>query len=384
MKMPKDFDSFEDFEEYRNEIDTRMNFDKTKEEQLIAELRHTDAAASRQPADTAEELRNQPYMPAPAVTGSRRRRSFWSARQLAAFAAAIVLVAALLVFAQQHFLPHALPDTSRISCIGTETSRTETSRTDVKTSAAVSSMTTAPQPRIINQVDAKWKTLYSDVTIANEWVSAHDGTILFGALKSDPQQGVAIVTDPDYTRYEFLTPSRHGAIKAQKLLGSLTAVQVSAEDGRQWIFNLPQGFADKPDGGIYAGEWEQIARLRYVEGTVVSLQKNTDGTAVLKLKIITNYHSGTDPLNSPDDPFKIGGTEEFILQKLPKTALTVGEDIVLYEADVYPLSGSMDQFKGALVRYYKQNGKYVDLNGKAAAMPPEDYPEFGKLFNLPD
>lgn len=219
------------------------------------------------------------------------------------------------------------------------------------------------------------------------WTAEYGQTVLFGSLKSEPDQGIAVVVDTSdknaATRY--LTPEKDGAVKAQKLLGSSSAVQVLADNGHRWTFSLyGHGFADQPNGGAYAGTWEQIDQsLSYVEGTVVSLLKYGDGTAALTLNVGANYHGGgSDPSNGPNVPYSPGSTEKFILQALPGFALVAGDDVVVYQTGVYPLSGSTDRFVGAVAMYYKTPDQiYHDKSGNSVSMPPQNHPAFNAVFN---
>lgn len=127
-------------------------------------------------------------------------------------------------------------------------------------------------------------------------------------------------------------------------------------------------------------KWTQLDRLHYIEGSVQSFQKNTDGTETLSLKISKNYHNGTDPIDDPDAPFSIGTTQSFTLQTYSEDALQTGAEVVIYGCNVSPESDQNEQFAGAAVLYYKENGTYVDGNGKEVSMPPVSYPEFQDVF----
>jgi hypothetical protein len=237
--------------------------------------------------------------------------------------------------------------------------------------------------RILNSVSVDWASKYKQIRFTNEWITSNGEVVLFGSLKSDLRQGVAIYSEElnGISTKKYLTPSRHGAITAQTLLASASAVQVKASDGHAWIFNLNGlGFAEKTKGGRYAGKWSQLDRLRYVEGSVVSVNQDSDGTAILKLEIVKNFHNGADPMGGAGDPYKIGSVQKFVLQRLPGISLKAGEDIVIYQCGVYPLSGSMNQFLGAAIRYYKKSGAYYDLSGEKVTMPPKEYPEFYDIF----
>jgi hypothetical protein len=237
--------------------------------------------------------------------------------------------------------------------------------------------------KITYTVSDQLKSLYSEMSVTNQWTALYGQIVLFGSLKSDPQQGIALVVDTlnNNSIQKYLTPSKHGVIHASSLLGSSSAIEVSAEDGHIWIFHLyGDGFAEKVSGDKYAGGWLQLDRLRYVGGTVDSIQKNTDGTAVVNLQVTVNYHVGTDPVDNPNFPFSIGHTADFILQCLPKPGVNKGDYVVLYECDVTPLSGSVDQFVGATIMYFKKGKGFFDINGRTVTMPPKDTPEFQQVF----
>lgn len=53
---------------------------------------------------------------------------------------------------------------------------------------------------------------------------------------------------------------------------------------------------------------------------------------------------------------------------------------MIYGCNVSPESDQNEQFAGAAVLYYKENGTYVDGNGKEVSMPPVSYPEFQDVF----
>lgn len=74
----------------------------------------------------------------------------------------------------------------------------------------------------------------------------------FGALKSDPQQGVAVVMtlkkEGDNTitiiTNTFLTPSKHGSITAINANGF--SIGISTEDKKYGVFNIYSGFVNFP------------------------------------------------------------------------------------------------------------------------------------------
>jgi dienelactone hydrolase len=129
-----------------------------------------------------------------------------------------------------------------------------------------------------------------------------------------------------------------------------------------------------------ASQWVQLDRLHYTKGTVQSFLKNADGTGALSLKVIKNYHSGTDPVDNPDSPFPVGTTQSFILQKYAEKDLSAGAEIVVYDCGVSLKSNPDQQFIGAAVLYYEKGGKYYDVNGKEASLPPADDPAFSEVF----
>lgn len=237
-------------------------------------------------------------------------------------------------------------------------------------------------PKIISKVSNDLKKKYRNINFTNEWIDQYQEMILFGALKKDSTQGIAVDIDMDGHVKKYLSSKKYGAIKAQRLLGSSSAVQVSAKNGHIWIFNLSGlGFSEKPNGGVYSGKWDPIERLRYVEGKIISLHHNDDKTAILNLKIIVNYHNGCDPINDSNFPFEIGSRQKFVLQRLPDMKLRKGEDVILYHTGFYPLSGSMDRFDGAAVMYYKKGDNYYDKDNHIITIPPQDYPDYDEVFN---
>jgi len=110
------------------------------------------------------------------------------------------------------------------------------------------------KPAILETVNEQLDT---DVAFTNGWRSAlverdvNGGKYIIvqvGSLKSDPEQGVAVVChqNKDSEQYviddQFLTPSKHGAIKIESLGAKGFNMSVVAEDGYTWIFNVYNGF----------------------------------------------------------------------------------------------------------------------------------------------
>lgn len=230
---------------------------------------------------------------------------------------------------------------------------------------------------ITNTISDVLKTKYSDINITSEWNAGYP--VIFGSLKNDPRQGVAVIIDNlNNTDHRYYTPSKRGAVTVQKLSGYNSTVQVAAADGHIWLFCHCYGFYET---GEYAGPWEEVdASSQYVEGTIVSLNKSTDGTAVLNLNIIMNIHCNGDRTDDQNYPYHIGSTQEFVLQKLPGINLDAGEDIVIYAVGTDTLL-STERFDAAAVEYYKKGDKYLNMNGKTVAMPPQDYPKFDQVFD---
>lgn len=112
------------------------------------------------------------------------------------------------------------------------------------------------EPKIINQVSAALKAKYSDIVIANEWVSPKYNlkgtderyTVLFGALKKDPLQGVAKVihTDADGTAVkqetQYLSPKRKGPVRVYKLGAKEDDMEIIYPDGETHYFIIYGGF----------------------------------------------------------------------------------------------------------------------------------------------
>lgn len=122
----------------------------------------------------------------------------------------------------------------------------------------------------------------------------------------------------------------------------------------------------------YDGKWKFIARPRYIKGTMVSLKQSSNGPYILNLKVELNYHSGTDPVDRSDYPFKIGEVVEFMLKDKPKINLSNNKRVIIYQCQI--TTDGKNDFLGADIRYYENEGKYFDMNGNVANLPPEDYP----------
>lgn len=125
-------------------------------------------------------------------------------------------------------------------------------------------------------------------------------------------------------------------------------------------------------------KWVSLDRLRYVEGTIQSIQANSDSTATLYLKVIKNYKSAADPVDDPNYPYQTGASVSFIIQGTNGMDIQQGNDIVLYAGTMSTESG-LDQFNGAAVMYLKTDSGYVNSVGQAVTMPPAEYPDFDQV-----
>ena len=109
-------------------------------------------------------------------------------------------------------------------------------------------------PTIIENVNSQ---LDRDVEFTNGWrsplVDADENggkyiIVQVGSLKSDPEQGVAVVChqSKDSEQYviddKFLTPNKHGAIIIESLGAKDFNMSVVAADGYKWIFDIYNGF----------------------------------------------------------------------------------------------------------------------------------------------
>lgn len=120
-------------------------------------------------------------------------------------------------------------------------------------------------------------------------------------------------------------------------------------------------------------KWQAISRLRYVLGTIVSYDNNTAGRPSIRIKVETCYHSSTDPVTASDSPFKAGTEIDFSLITRPGINLHIGQKVVLYEGQ-FTTKDNAD-FLGAKVKFYEEDGKFIDTDGKEVNLPPVDYPD---------
>ena len=106
---------------------------------------------------------------------------------------------------------------------------------------------------IIDDVSAGIVKDNSDINITNEFVSYDYNYIaLFGSLKNDKKQGAAVVypVEKPANKKQVLTQDKHGSVKAVQTGKRTSTVNVTADDGYGWVFNVFNGFT----GGHKSGE----------------------------------------------------------------------------------------------------------------------------------
>ena len=130
----------------------------------------------------------------------------------------------------------------------------DSSKVDEKTALQIAATFGLVGAKIVDSVDDGLKSSISDIDVTNEFISEDFSmAAVFGSLKSDPRQGVAVVfpyqegSRSAGSAKKFLTPEKHGAVRAEKgSLGAKASVcGVAADDGYEWVFNVFNGF----DGG---------------------------------------------------------------------------------------------------------------------------------------
>lgn len=117
------------------------------------------------------------------------------------------------------------------------------------------------------------------------------------------------------------------------------------------------------------GKWVQLGhRLHYLQGTVKSINVNSEGKSVITLLAEKTYKSETDGAESP----YINGKEySFVLKDKPNKDYTK-QRIIVYGGQV--TSNDQDNFLGARIAYVESNGKFTDLEGNTAILPPKEFP----------
>ncbi|MHB8061059.1 MAG: M56 family metallopeptidase [Ruminiclostridium sp.] len=157
--------------------------------------------------------------------------------------------------------------------------------------------TSNSEPEIFENVSNQLDT---DVEFTNGWRSplvdldenGEGGKFIIvqvGSLKSDPEQGVAVVChqNKDSEEYvidkQFLTPSKHGAIKIESLGAKDFTMTVIAEDEYKWIFNIYNGFT--PSGDQIADDLTQDEAILIVLKDHTGFPASTSDKITLKLPI---------------------------------------------------------------------------------------------------
>jgi hypothetical protein len=107
---------------------------------------------------------------------------------------------------------------------------------------------------IVGKVDKSWSKRYPTINFSNQWIqndsdNAH-GIVIFGSLKSDVKQGVAIsvyicagkVTDES----QFFHQDKGGSVRATEVGSAkpFTAITLD-KPGNKWVFNFYSGFTQK-------------------------------------------------------------------------------------------------------------------------------------------
>lgn len=130
----------------------------------------------------------------------------------------------------------------------------QTNSSNVSSSNISSSSAVNPNdsPQIVNAVSNDLKVKYPDINVTNEWLGGKEETdrfvVLFGALKSDPKQGVAQVIEytPDCSKvlnaYRFMEPGKHGTLKVVELGSKDIEMVVVDGDGNKQAFMTNVGF----------------------------------------------------------------------------------------------------------------------------------------------
>ncbi len=181
-------------------------------------------------------------------------------------------------------------------------------------SAAASSAVASSVPARSVPVSGSMAAVYQDVAAVNQVKFGDYFFVVFGYLKSDPKQGAALVinTYGNAANQKYLTPEKHGAVKAIVPGETETAVGVASEDGYQWDFNAGEGFSKGCQGKKDAswtstptvtGEWGQrieppdgkdwIAYLNREKDSIYRKKKNgTQNLPIRKENVLTACLAG--------------------------------------------------------------------------------------------
>ncbi|MDP4084570.1 MAG: hypothetical protein Q8934_08120 [Bacillota bacterium] len=107
---------------------------------------------------------------------------------------------------------------------------------------------------IVEKVDKSWIKRYPNINISNQWIQNYADNyhviVIFGSLKSDVKQGVAIsvcLSGGKITlESQFFQPDKGGSVKATEIGGAKPfTVLTLDESGNKWNFNCYSGFNQK-------------------------------------------------------------------------------------------------------------------------------------------
>jgi hypothetical protein len=107
---------------------------------------------------------------------------------------------------------------------------------------------------IVEKADKSWSKRYPNINISNQWIQNNAGgdhlIVIFGSLKSDVKQGVAIsvgISGGKITmESQFFQPDKGGSVKAldEEVAKPFTVFALD-ESGNKWNFNCFNGFVYK-------------------------------------------------------------------------------------------------------------------------------------------
>lgn len=103
--------------------------------------------------------------------------------------------------------------------------------------------------KILDTAPAELTSVCGDIAPTNAaFFEETKNYVLFGSLKNDPKQGIAVVFKEEFSKdgkgqiaQKYLTAQKHGAVRAVGGGGKDTSVNITAADGYRWVFNLYNG-----------------------------------------------------------------------------------------------------------------------------------------------
>ena len=218
-------------------------------------------------------------------------------------------------------------------------------------------------PQILYAVPAGLLSADPDVVVANGWESAkaegNRTVALLGALKSDPEQGVAVVLsiDPEdegkiLDRTRVLTPEKHGAIRVTTLGAKDFDMTAVAADGYYWTFNVYNGFY-----GGQRPEWKASAAVSDVSSgsRLTPFDNDADAQkfqsaaekftwAYLSADLTTMKAMLTDPQNSQHDFTLKDRSGEIARLDLKVYSDQITPDFIPAEVEIVPKTGDSHDF----------------------------------------